>query len=83
MEKKKVLVAYKDRTSQFNTATKKDNSTDVLGNYKRAMIAAIDSLKRGHTFEAEIYLKVGLLGANINDTNDIAEKIISWTFNTE
>jgi hypothetical protein len=81
MKKKKVIVAYKDRTSQLNTIANWDSSIDLLENYKRAITAAIESLERGHIYDAEIFLKVGLLGGNVNDTDDMAEKIISWAFN--
>ncbi len=66
MVKRKVNVAWKDRTPQIQTIVEKCNSTDAFEHYKRSMITA---------FDAEIFIQVGFLDGHSNDAIDIKETI--------
>ena len=46
--------------------------------FKNAMIAALASLMTGDTDDAETFLKVGLLGGNINNAIDFEETKLNW-----
>ena len=69
----------KERNLQFSKKTRQQpNLSTMLKCYKQAMIASLASLMIGNTKEAELFLKVGLSGGNINKATDIEEKNAYW-----
>ncbi len=69
----------KERNLQFSKKNRKQpNLSTMLECYKQAMIASLASLMIGNTQEAELFLKVGLSGGNINKAKDIEEKNAYW-----
>lgn len=53
------------------------NLIDTIENYEETMKAALECLTIGNMYLAEIYLKIGLSGGDINKTHDIVKKIIN------
>ena len=61
----------------LNRTFEEHNLLDTIENYEETMQAALECLTIGNMYLAEIYLKIGLSGGDINKTHDIVKKIIN------
>ncbi len=69
---------FKNRRFQSSINMEFTDTSESERRFKNAMIAALASLMTGDTDDAETFLKVGLLGGNINNAIDFEETKLNW-----
>lgn len=69
---------FKNRRFQSSINMKCADSKETANKFKSAMMAALASIMTGNTNDAEKFLKVGLLGGNINNAIDFEETKLNW-----
>ncbi len=69
---------FKNRRFQSSINMKCTDSKETEKKFKSAMMAALASIMTGNTNDAEKFLKVGLLGGNINNAVAFEEIKSYW-----